>query len=293
MLGKLIKHDFKSLSRVLIPTNLAILAATIIMTIGIAINVKDGFNAAMQNGGLGLFRVITVLISVIMGLAIMAALFLVAFIIFQRFYKSFMSDEGYLTFTLPVTTSELLWSKLITAILWTLISSVVIFISVNILVLFGTESHGFINTEAYRELSKMIHEAFATFGGRLIWPIIEVILYMLVGTACSILHVYLALILGGVVSQKHKVLFAILFFFAISIVLTTLSSISQFYIAPSMVNTMEYNGVWGPNEAVEAFNYVMSAAQPYYWFYLIFTLAISAAFFLLSRYFLKNKLNLE
>jgi len=295
MLGKLIKHDFKSLSRVLIPTNLAVLAATIIMTIGIAFNVKDGINAAIQTGGLGFLRAITILISVIMGIAIFAALFLVAFIIFQRFYKSFMSDEGYLTFTLPVSTSQLLFSKLITAMLWTIISSVVIFICVNILILFGTESHGIINTEAYSEFSKMIHEAFATFGGRLIWPMIEFVLFMLVGTACSILHVYLALIIGGVVSQKHKILAGIGFYFVINIAVSIISTIAQYIIGDSMVRTMNsFDGkVWGPNDAVEAFNFIISAAQPYYWFYFFFTLAITATFFLLSRYFLKNKLNLE
>lgn len=295
MLGKLIKHDFKSLTRVLFPAQLAILGATVIFTLGIAFNMNNSINMAIQSGGMGLLRILMGLLSGIMALAIIAALLLVTFIIFQRFYKSFMSDEGYLTFTLPVTTSQLLWSKLITAMIWTIISSVVIFICFNIFILFGTESHGVLNIEAYSELSRMIHEAFSTFGGRLIWPIIEFVLLMIVGTAFGILHVYLALIIGGVVAQKHKLLAGIGFYFAINIAVSIISTIAQYIMGESMVNTMEgFDGmVWGPNEAVEAFNFIVSAAQPYYWFYLVFTLAITATFFLLCRYFLKNKLNLE
>lgn len=33
--------------------------------------------------------------------------------ILMRYYKNFFTDEGYLTFTLPVTPHELLWTKLI------------------------------------------------------------------------------------------------------------------------------------------------------------------------------------
>ena len=292
MLGKLIKHDFKSLSRVLIPTNLAILGATIIMTMGIAFNVKESVNSAVQNSSMTLLRVITVLMSVTMGIAIFAALFLVAFIIFQRFYKSFMSDEGYLTFTLPVTTTQLLWSKLITAMLWTIISSVAIFICFNIFILFGTASTGIVNTWIYSEAAKEIHE-FILDGARLTVPIIEFIVLSIVSTAKSILHVYLAIIIGGIVSQKHKILFAILFFFAISIALTTLTSIAQYFLGTGFAYSMEFNGVMNPTDAAEAFNYFVSVGQPYFWFYFVFTLAITATFFVLSRYFLKNKLNLD
>ena len=66
------------------------------------------------------------LLAVVMVLAIIAACFLVFFIICAHFYRNLMTDEGYLTFTLPVKTSEILWSKLITAMLWTIISVVVI-----------------------------------------------------------------------------------------------------------------------------------------------------------------------
>lgn len=295
MLGKLIKHDFNSLSRVLFPTQLAVLAATILATLGFAFNLRDGFSAVEASGFVNLLRLITGLLSGIMVLAIIAASVLVAFIIFQRFYKNLMCDEGYLTFTLPVTTTQILWSKLITAMLWTIISSVVIFICINIFILFGTESNAFMNTEAYSELSKMLHEAFSVIGARLIWPILEFVLLMIVGTAYSILQVYLALIIGGIVSQKHKILASIGFYFVIQIAVSIVSTIVQYFMAGSMFNSFSKleNMEIEVNNAVEAYNYMMAAIQPFFWVYFVFVLAISAAFFILCRYFLKNKLNLE
>ena len=62
MLGKLIKQDFKSLSRILFPTQLAILAASIIGTISFAINIRKGVGAYFQNGTFGIISGISAMI---------------------------------------------------------------------------------------------------------------------------------------------------------------------------------------------------------------------------------------
>lgn len=295
MLGKLIKHDFHSLSRVLLPTQLAVLAATILASLGFAFNVRTSAYSIEATGFLSLLKMLTGFLSGIMLLAIIAASILVAFIIFQRFYKNLMCSEGYLTFTLPVSTSEILWSKLITAMLWTIISSVVIFICVNIFVLFGTAESGFINTEAYREIGKALHEVNALLGARIIWPILELVLFSIVATAYSILQIYLALIIGGIVSQKHKILAAIGFYFVINIAVSILSTTAQFFLNGSMAASFNKldNMHYEASSALEAYNIIFGAIQPYFWFYLVFSLAITAGLFLISHYFLKNKLNLE
>ena len=41
-----------------------------------------------------------------------------------RFYKNLMTDEGYLMFTLPVSRSQLIWSKLIVSMAWGILSAV-------------------------------------------------------------------------------------------------------------------------------------------------------------------------
>lgn len=295
MLGKLIKHDFRSLSRILLPTQIAVLGATILATLGFVFNYRIGYSNLNENGLVQLLQLITGFLSVVMVLAIIASAVLVAFIIFQRFYKNLMCSEGYLTLTLPVSTSEILWSKLITAMLWTIISSVVIFISINIFVMFGTAENGIVNTEVYKQIGYALHEVDRVIGARIIWPILEFALLMLIGTAYSILQVYLALIIGGMVSQKHKILASIGFYFVIQIAVGILSSIANFFLAGSMTNTMmNLDGAnFETQNVLEIYNILIGAVQPYFWFYIVFSLAITAGFFLLSNYFLKNKLNLE
>ncbi len=295
MLGKLIKHDFKSLSKVLFPAQIAILGATILGTIGFAFNFNINISDFGSYGVMNLLRIITTLMSALMVLAITAASILVAFIIFQRFYKNLMCDEGYLTFTLPVTTSQILLSKLITAMIWTIISSVVILISVNIFVLFGTNSNGFLNTEAYYELGKMLHDVNSVLGARVIWPILEFVLFLIVATAYSILQVYLAIIIGGIVSQKHKILASIGFYFVIQFAVSVLSTIIQYFMAGSMFNYFDAldNKHIDVDNALEVYNLILAGVQPYFWIYFVFITAVTAGFFFLCRYFLNNKLNLE
>ncbi len=45
--------------------------------------------------------------------------------IIQRFYKNLLGDEGFLMFTLPVSSTTLLGSKMLAAMLWTIASSMV------------------------------------------------------------------------------------------------------------------------------------------------------------------------
>ncbi|MEG1108579.1 MAG: hypothetical protein RSE97_06910 [Oscillospiraceae bacterium] len=293
MLGKLLKHDFKSLSRMLLPTQLAIFGATIIATLGVTFNMRsDRFSAAVQNSGFDVLRLITGFISGIMLLAIFASTLLIAFIIFQHFYKNFMCDEGYLTFTLPVTTTSLLWSKLISAFLWILISAGVVIVCMCVFVLFGTADSGLINMELLRDLPEVISQAADILGGHLALPIIEFVLFILVGIVHGILQVYLALVLGGVVTQKHKLLAGIGFYFAITIVTGIISSVAQSFINLGLTSSF-VNAPFATHNVATMFQYMISAMQPLYIFNIALSLVLSAVFFILTRYFLKNKLNLE
>ena len=292
MLGKLFKHDFHSLSRVLVPTHLAILAATVIATLGFAFNIRSSYSSFDSSVAMQSLHLISALVSGFMLVAIFASVFLVAFIIFQRFYKSFMSDEGYLTFTLPVTTSQLLWSKLLTAGLWTIINAVVITFCILIFVAFGTSDTSFYNAEAFQVLGRAIAEMNAALGSRLVLPIIEFVILMIVGIAYSVLEIYLSLILGGIMSQKHKILAAIAAYFGINIVVGIISSIIQTaFMAQLVTNSAFLN--FQSNSPIEVFDMMFGAFNPFVLFLGALSLVLAVVFFLVSHYLLKNRLNLE
>lgn len=286
MLSKLIKYDFKALSRMLWPTMAAVVGATLIAALCFLFDSKTIGNA---NGGL--IQFLAGMLAVIMVLAIIAAAFLVFFVICAHFYRNLMTDQGYLTFTLPVKTSDILWSKLITAMLWSIISGAIICLSAFMFV--GIVGAGGGAEEFMRALSQGFKQLFSYLGGQGALLTIEFILLGLAGLAFSVLHIYLALVIGGVVSEKHKVLAGIGFYFIISIVVGIVTSIAQYYFGGSLLQQVSGFGLFTYSNEINDASRLVSAAQPYYWFNLIFTLAMDAGCFLLSKYFLENKLNLE
>lgn len=287
MLGKLFKHDFRALSRVLVPTHLAILAATIIATTGFAYNLRKDISGAI--GGLEmLVSTISVVLSVLMVMAIFASVFLVAFIIFQRFYKSFMCDEGYLTFTLPVKTTQLLWSKLLSAGAWMVINSLLLILCVFIFVAFGTSSTSFFNAQAFETLGVFITEMNEMLGSRLVLPIIEFVVFIIISAAYSLLSVYLALIIGGVLSQNHRLLAAIGAYFGINMLVGVITSVVQNVFIIDMVSVR-----FNVNTPTELFDVLFNALNPYFLVIMAITAVLAVVFFIVSHYLLKNKLNLD
>ncbi len=292
MLGKLIKHDFRALSRLLVPTSLAIIGATIIATLGIRFNVSSGFASYNNSVFAGIFRVAMTLLSSLLIIGIFAGFFFISFIIFQRFYKNFVTSEGYLTFTLPVTTNSLLWSKLITAFIWLTISFLVGVLCLFIFLLFGTPTDSFANPAIFRGIGEFFRMLGQNYSSGITVIIIELILFAVVTTAYTVLHVYLALIIGGVVSQKHKLLAGIGFYFVINMATGIVTSIVQTVMLSGYMN-MGMSSAVIPGTAPEQINYFVSIFQGFYWTMTGLMIVCAAAYFLISHYLLKNKLNLQ
>ena len=122
MLKKLMKHDFRALSRTLFPLQIGVLGGGLVATLLTALTIRLGQNTA-STGGSALFRQLVMGVSatasVLIGIAIIASALITLLLICYHFYRSFLGDEGYLTFTLPVSTSKLIWSKLLTGMIWT------------------------------------------------------------------------------------------------------------------------------------------------------------------------------
>ena len=289
MLSKLFKYDFKALSRILWPAMAAVAGASLIASICFIFSSRTVNNA----NATGLAQFLAAMLAVLMVLAIIAACFIVFFIICAHFYRNLMTDEGYLTFTLPVKTSEILWSKLLSAMTWTLISIVVIGLCVLMFVGLSCAGNGN-GRELITDIYNGLHQIFDMFRSKSGLLVFEMIIMGLAAMAFSILHIYLALVIGGVVSQKHKVLAGIGFYFVISIVVSVITAIAQYFLGGNLVRGINGMGViLNAQEGAQALNTLVSAAQPYYWFSFTFTLAMDVCCFLLSKYFLEKKLNLE
>lgn len=109
MLGKLLKQDFRATARIMLPLYAAV------PVLGLFTNLITRL-CENQNGFL--IRAIGALVSFVFSLALIAAVVTTVVLMILRFYRNLMTDEGYLMFTLPVSTTELICSKLIVSVVW-------------------------------------------------------------------------------------------------------------------------------------------------------------------------------
>ena len=109
MLGKLLKQDFRATARIMLPLYVAV------PVLGLFTNV---INRLCENQTGFLIRAIGTLVSFVFSLALIAAVVTTVVLMILRFYRNLMTDEGYLMFTLPVSTTELIFSKLIVSVVW-------------------------------------------------------------------------------------------------------------------------------------------------------------------------------
>ncbi|MDE6636209.1 MAG: hypothetical protein K2K09_06345, partial [Lachnospiraceae bacterium] len=133
MLGKLIKHEFIATGRILS----ILFAVLLIISPTTALYCRFRTTSiAPDNFFLNLMELLCRAAFII---ALIAAGITTVIVLLNRFYQSMVTRESYLTHTLPVTTSQLVMSKLIVAVAWQIMTIFVMFISMGLFAaVFGT-----------------------------------------------------------------------------------------------------------------------------------------------------------
>jgi hypothetical protein len=188
MLGKLMKHELKATSRLLIPLYTVLLFLSIINRFLINMNFDNQ-----------IFEVIRGLLVFAYGVSIFAVLIVTFFSMIIRFYRNLLTDEGYLMFTLPAKKHELINSKLLITILWTAISILSIIIS--LFIVFATRG-------TFPDTINIIKEAIINltreFGVSWILISFELVAISFLTLAANILMIYLSIAIGQLFS-KHRI----------------------------------------------------------------------------------------
>lgn len=289
MLKKLFKHDFRALSRTLFPLQIGILGGGLVATLlsALSIRLSESSWAGAHGSNLlkGLLMAVSVTSAVLIGVAIMASLLVTLIFICHHFYRSFLSDEGYLTFTLPVKTSDLLWSKLLTGMLWMLINGVVVMIALLIFSVFGTTTNTLINMEVLNAFRMFFTDLLPQAAQYISIPlmIVEVVVISILALAAQLLQVYFAIIVGGQVAKKHRILAAIGMYLLINMGVGIVSSVFM-----SLVTFGEGAMSLALNSAQEVGTFMTTI---FGWYGVLFA-GLSVLFFLISKSILKKNLNL-
>ena len=284
MLRKLFKYDFLAIGKTMwLFTILAVVAGIIASCIGIFMNnfytesIPDYFQVSL--GIMFVFLLIFCLY------AILAYLVLAIIMILMRYYKNFFTDEGYLTFTLPVKTSTLLDAKILSGILWVFISLTVFFLCILSFILFmGFDGNikemiesfdfyaipGFSYSSIffdYYDMDPLISGILATVSG-----LLRIVYFVFV--------MYFSVTFASVVVKRARMVLGIVCFMGIN----SVTSVGIFIISLLLYTFLVDSDA--PLMNPEHFTYLRYGIE-----YAVYGgLAVGAYF--LNRYLLKNKLNL-
>lgn len=227
MFLKGMKYEIRAVARVLLPMFIVFLCAAMLMSLGYMLDGRV-FHFA-ENEEPGVLGSLLSTAEALIGLGLFClfiAINVVTFVmIVRRFYTSFFTDEGYLTFTLPLTMNCHLMIKIASMILWNILSVIVTMIG--ILIIFGGIAVG------YTDMLKQVF-AEAQYAFDWIWTSIKAdlrishislsIIALLTDFIFQSILLYFSITIGCMVFKKHRLVGAILCVFCIDGVHSFLSN---------------------------------------------------------------------
>ena len=267
MLGKLIKYDMKTLSRLLILIHVPIIVLAVIARyLGIE---------RIYSGRIDLLAVLILVLCIIYWSFI--SLFTQAYIAVYT-YRNLFTQEGYLTMTLPVKSGTQVLAKFLSGSLWILIDCLILYASLFIV---------FSVPELWADIQKTVPEVLDIFriGGQ---NSLGSSIYLL-----TLLNAFgnMAFILGsltfGHCFSRHRILTAILGYFGLTLI--------QQLIAGGMAAGISFRNVQYHNIHGKELPFDVVLGMYHSMFLIIFAIFIIMGILCLffSQYVLKKRLNLD
>ena len=262
---KLLKYEWKACARTCLP----LYGVLILMSLISRILYVIPKNASLD------FMLPAISSMLYMGV-MMAAFVVTAVILIQRFYKNLLGSEGYLMFTLPVTVSQHLLSKTIIAVVMIALSGlsalISIFIFADKMILSMDEVW-----QAFTGLSNLLPHSGQEFLFEL-----ELLVLAVLGIAG------MALFALGHLASRHRLLMSIVWYVVLSTALQVLLLMVMMgagnAVPEPFVDLMK---VWWSGITP------IGAAHLMLRFCCVFALISDAVYFLVTRWILVHKLNLE
>ena len=262
MLGKLIKYEFKATMR----SFLAIYASLILTGILIGI-----FMFANVEVGMSLGMLIMVALMITLGV-------LTITVIIKRFSKNLLGDEGYLMMTLPVSTKKIVASKIITSVVYLILSTIVVFL---VFVVIMLPSGMATMKEFIRSMGNVWNYMVMNLlsARDIILNMIITFMLGIVDYISFILVIYTSLSIGQLKPfNKHRTPVAIIAFFIINMIVSVISD--------GLSNLLESMNILTAPQSMSMLNAVSLYTLTFY-------SVVSIVLFMITSYILEKKLNLE
>ena len=216
MLRKLMKYELKATARLMIPLYIAVLALALALRL-----LAVWSNAVSYEGILAVdpVEVLLVVVTVAFFLAVVGTPIAAVVLTIVRFKTNLLSDEGYVMFSLPVSTHKLVWSKLLTSAVWFIGAGLVDLAGVLILAADQAMFSGLL-----KGIGDLFSDLTAYYAANGALVIVELILAALVLCFNVCLEFYCPMAIGHSFA-RHKVLLSVVFYFVLEAVRQTLGVI--------------------------------------------------------------------
>lgn len=262
MFTKLLKHEFRSVKKILKPLTIAALLASSIGYLLMLIITKAP--EANQN-----------ILLAIPNLLLMSGIFffLICYFIggiiyiYVHFYKTKFTNQGYLTFTLPVTTHQILLSSIINFLLWFLILILVVFTGV-LLIFAPTFS-------SPQEVLYLMGIFYAAQNEITLGSILSAILSFLSTLCYAMVFPFLAITIGSLIAKKHKLIATLAVGYGINL---------GYDLIISIISTLTLR--------MQTFPDIYTATSAYILVENIVTIGISISGYFIMHHIIENKLNI-
>lgn len=265
MLGKIIKHEFKATYKTALTMILSVLL------VGGLVRMMD-----MVSFDGTIWRIIEMIMAVFYLLLLIAVPVSMFVVSIARFYRTMVKDEGYLTHTLPVKKTQLINGKLITSVIWIIISIMVIPLSL----LINVKN----SIYTFRDIAELLKLVFSN--STYIMDCVMFILLIIVSIMTSLLLCYASIGMGQMFNG-HRLAGSVLFYFIFKYAFSFLQ-LFLMLIIPSVADMMnKYDTV---NKILMAEDNGMLALML---FVMPFQIILGIICYLIAYWRFSKKLNLE
>lgn len=226
MFSKLLKHELKANTALFLIIYSCVIGLAVITGVLLRINIlaENSHSNLPLSVSFGLFMPFAIL-------AVYGCMIAIPIILLVRFFRTHFSDQGYLTFTLPVKTSAIFLSSAFNILIWTVGTFIVVIISVLIFFAVGLPQETVNSLQSLItqfDFAQVFQEIPASSN-------IVSLITLVINAVYSIVMPMSAIVIGATVAKKHKILAAIGIGYGISVVNEIISGVLS---ATIPLNTM-------------------------------------------------------
>lgn len=276
MLSKLLKYDLRALFKYWWIVALSSVCLTFIGGISLKI-----FLYPTTNADTPLVTVLAFFGLIVTVIGLSAFLMATEIFIYVRFYQNLFSDEGYLTFTLPVRRRDILNSKIISGLIVNSLTVILLLAEILVIIVIGIDQPTlYVWSES---IGMFLRGTLELLGAWSAVYIIEALIGILFIVTAGYLLTLICITFASVVAKKHKVIAAIAFYYITNAVISFISQLGLMFGSVSLAGILE--GI--PTDSHFAVLSLMALS-------LVLSVgAIALALYSVEHYLLDRKLNLS